>query len=50
VSVIRRLDPVLTDSGPINTLAVHPTGKAYASGAEDGFVRVHWVSVKTGYE
>ncbi|KAL7420899.1 translation initiation factor eIF3 subunit [Cryptotrichosporon argae] len=28
--------------GPINTLAVHPQGKAYASGAEDGFVRVHW--------
>lgn len=28
--------------GPINTLAVHPEGKAYASGAEDGFVRVHW--------
>ena len=33
----------LTNSGPINTLAVHPQGKAYASGAEDGFVRVHWV-------
>lgn len=32
-----------TYSGPINTLAVHPEGKAYASGAEDGFVRVHWV-------
>ena len=30
-------------SGPINTLAVHPQGKAYASGAEDGYVRVHWV-------
>ncbi|BEI82743.1 hypothetical protein CcaverHIS002_0306110 [Cutaneotrichosporon cavernicola] len=28
--------------GPINTLAVHPQGKAYASGSEDGFVRVHW--------
>lgn len=28
--------------GPINTIAVHPQGKAYASGAEDGFVRVHW--------
>ena len=28
--------------GPINTLAVHPQGKGYASGAEDGFVRVHW--------
>ncbi|ODN99619.1 eukaryotic translation initiation factor 3 subunit I [Cryptococcus wingfieldii CBS 7118] len=28
--------------GPINTLAVHPEGRAYASGSEDGFVRVHW--------
>ncbi|KAK4689663.1 meiotic recombination protein DMC1, partial [Tremellales sp. Uapishka_1] len=28
--------------GPINTIAVHPQGKAYASGAEDGFIRVHW--------
>jgi len=28
--------------GPINTLAVHPQGRAYASGAEDGYVRVHW--------
>ncbi|WFD31021.1 translation initiation factor eIF3 subunit [Malassezia sp. CBS 17886] len=28
--------------GPINTLAVHPTGKAYASGGEDGYVRVNW--------
>jgi len=27
--------------GPINTIAVHPSGKAYASGGEDGFVRVH---------
>ncbi|KAH7091787.1 WD40 repeat-like protein [Auriculariales sp. MPI-PUGE-AT-0066] len=27
--------------GPINTLAVHPDGKSYASGGEDGFVRVH---------
>lgn len=31
--------------GPINTLAVHPQGRGYASGAEDGFVRVHWVSL-----
>jgi len=36
------------NSGPINTLAVHPQGKAYASGAEDGFVRVHWVSLISG--
>ncbi|KIY51537.1 WD40 repeat-like protein [Fistulina hepatica ATCC 64428] len=27
--------------GPINTLAVHPAGTCYASGGEDGFVRVH---------
>jgi len=27
--------------GPINTLAVHPKGTGYASGGEDGFVRVH---------
>ncbi|KAF7979195.1 hypothetical protein HWV62_121 [Athelia sp. TMB] len=27
--------------GPINTIAVHPDGKSYASGGEDGFVRVH---------
>jgi len=27
--------------GPINTIAVHPAGTSYASGGEDGFVRVH---------
>ncbi|KAB7497024.1 Eukaryotic translation initiation factor 3 subunit I [Armadillidium nasatum] len=27
--------------GPINSLAFHPNGKGYASGGEDGFVRVH---------
>ncbi|KIM50944.1 hypothetical protein SCLCIDRAFT_739638 [Scleroderma citrinum Foug A] len=27
--------------GPINTIAVHPAGSCYASGGEDGFVRVH---------
>lgn len=27
--------------GPINTLAFRPDGKQYASGAEDGYVRVH---------
>ncbi|KAJ0408849.1 hypothetical protein P43SY_000745 [Pythium insidiosum] len=27
--------------GPINTIAFHPDGKSYASGAEDGYVRLH---------
>ncbi|KAB8229183.1 translation initiation factor eIF3 subunit [Aspergillus alliaceus] len=27
--------------GPLNTVAVHPSGSAYASGGEDGYVRVH---------
>lgn len=27
--------------GPINTLAYHPAGKGFASGAEDGYVRLH---------
>lgn len=27
--------------GPINTLAYHPTGRGYASGGEDGYVRMH---------
>jgi translation initiation factor 3 subunit I len=27
--------------GPINTIAIHPDGKSYASGAEDGLVRIH---------
>ncbi|EPY53170.1 translation initiation factor eIF3i [Schizosaccharomyces cryophilus OY26] len=27
--------------GPINTIAVHPKGTGYASGGEDGYVRVH---------
>jgi len=26
--------------GPINTLAFHPDGRSYASGAEDGYVRI----------
>jgi translation initiation factor 3 subunit I len=28
--------------GPINTVSYHPKGIGYASGAEDGFVRVHY--------
>lgn len=27
--------------GPINTLAFHPSGRAFASGAEDGYIRLH---------
>jgi len=27
--------------GPINTIAIHPFGKSYASGGEDGFIRLH---------
>lgn len=27
--------------GPLNTIAVHPGGSGYASGGEDGYVRVH---------
>jgi len=27
--------------GPINSIAFHPSGKGYASGAEDGYIRVH---------
>lgn len=36
-------------SGPINTIAIHPEGKAFASGGEDGYVRVHWVSTPRKY-
>jgi len=28
--------------GPINSVAFHPNGKSYASGGEDGYVRVHY--------
>ncbi|OAA79701.1 eukaryotic translation initiation factor 3 subunit 2 [Akanthomyces lecanii RCEF 1005] len=27
--------------GPLNTVAADPTGRSYASGAEDGYVRIH---------
>lgn len=27
--------------GPLNTIAAHPAGTAYASGGEDGYVRIH---------
>eukprot|EP00276_Gloeochaete_wittrockiana_P009339 CAMPEP_0184656544 /NCGR_PEP_ID=MMETSP0308-20130426/16579_1 /TAXON_ID=38269 /ORGANISM="Gloeochaete witrockiana, Strain SAG 46.84" /LENGTH=319 /DNA_ID=CAMNT_0027093717 /DNA_START=64 /DNA_END=1023 /DNA_ORIENTATION=+ len=28
--------------GPINALAFHPSGKSFASGSEDGYVRIHY--------
>merc|ERR1712150_188844 len=28
--------------GPINALAIHPNGRSYASGAEDGYIRLHF--------
>jgi len=28
--------------GPINTIAVHPDGKSYSSGGEEGYVRMHY--------
>lgn len=28
--------------GPLNTIAVHPDGLGYASGGEDGFIRLHF--------
>ncbi|KAJ1918888.1 translation initiation factor eIF3 subunit [Mycoemilia scoparia] len=27
--------------GPINTIAIHPKGKGFSSGGEDGYVRIH---------
>jgi len=27
--------------GPINTIAIHPDGKSYSSGGEEGYVRLH---------
>jgi len=27
--------------GPINAIAIHPQGKSFASGSEDGFIRLH---------
>ena len=28
--------------GPVNALAINPNGRSYASGAEDGYVRLHF--------
>jgi len=28
--------------GPINALAIDPNGRCYASGAEDGYIRLHY--------
>jgi translation initiation factor 3 subunit I len=27
--------------GPINSLAIHPDGTGFASGGEDGYIRLH---------
>jgi translation initiation factor 3 subunit I len=27
--------------GPINAIAINPDGRSYASGAEDGYIRLH---------
>jgi len=31
--------------GPINALDVHPFGKSFASGSEDGLIRLHHFDV-----
>ena len=28
--------------GPINAIAINPNGRCYASGAEDGYIRLHY--------
>ena len=28
--------------GPINAIAINPDGRSYASGAEDGYIRLHF--------
>jgi translation initiation factor 3 subunit I len=36
-----KLGSVKGHFGPVNTLAFNPDGKSYASGSEDGYIRLH---------
>ncbi len=40
-SFIVNLYPCAGHFGPVNTLSFSPDGKSYASGAEDGYIRLH---------
>ena len=30
------------DFGPINAIGINPDGRSYASGGEDGYIRLHF--------
>ncbi len=36
-----KLGSVAGHFGPINTIAISPTGSCYVSGSEDGYLRLH---------